>query len=104
MQEEEIRNSSLLVSGESAENEDKLLSLWSEPETSGIVLSDSKSLWDASDKTSPIPENILCTEKHYARLKFFHFDPNNCGMPATEAKDGFSRSCSVLLLKHAKQG
>ncbi|KAG1326181.1 ribonucleases P/MRP protein subunit POP1 [Cocos nucifera] len=105
LQEEDIRNSSLLVSGESAKNEDKLLSLWSEPETSGFFLSDSKSLWDASDRMNPpIPENVLCTEKHCTRLKFFHFDPTNCRMPATEAKDGFSRSCSVLLLKHAKQG
>ncbi|XP_008809253.2 ribonucleases P/MRP protein subunit POP1 isoform X2 [Phoenix dactylifera] len=105
LQEEDIRNSSLLVSGESAKNEDKLLSLWSEPETSGIFLSDSRSLWDSSDKMSPpIPENVLCTEKHHRRLKFFHFDPTNYGMPATEAKDDFSQSCPVLLLKHAKQG
>ncbi|XP_010914572.2 ribonucleases P/MRP protein subunit POP1 [Elaeis guineensis] len=105
LQEEDIKNSSLWVSRQSSKNEDKLLSLWSEPENSGIFLSDSKSLWDASDKMSPpIPEHVLCTEKHYTRLKFFHFDPTNCRMPATEAKDGFSRSCSVLLLKHAKQG
>lgn len=100
LQEEDIENSR-----ESAENEDKLLSLWSEPETSGIFLSDSKSLWEPNDKLScPIPENVLCTERHNTRLKFFYLDLTKYETPATEAKDDFSRSCSVLLLKHAKRG
>lgn len=99
MQKEDVQDSDAFL-----KNKDILFSLWSKPETHGIFLSDSKNLWDSSDKLNPpTPDNVLCTEKHHRRLQFFYLDHANDETPATEAKYGFGRSCSVLLLKHPNQ-
>ncbi|CAL9767173.1 unnamed protein product [Musa acuminata subsp. burmannicoides] len=53
-------------------------SLWSRPETNGIFLSDSISLWDCSNNLNPpVPESIICKEKHDRRLKDFYLEPSS---------------------------
>ncbi|CAL9065706.1 unnamed protein product [Musa banksii] len=77
-------------------------SLWSRPETNGIFLSDSISLWDCSNNLNPpVPESIICKEKHDRRLKDFYLEPSSHAGAATEVKDCPSRTCPVLLLRHA---
>ncbi|CAD5192791.1 unnamed protein product [Musa acuminata subsp. malaccensis] len=65
-------------------------------------LSDSISLWDCSNNLNPpVPESIICKEKHDRRLKDFYLEPSSHAGAATEVKDCPSRTCPVLLLKHA---
>ena len=80
-------------------------SLWSRPETNGIFLSDSISLWDCSNNLNPpVPESIICKEKHDRRLKDFYLEPSSHAGASTEVKDCPSRTCPILLLKHADYG
>ncbi|XP_042401843.1 ribonucleases P/MRP protein subunit POP1-like isoform X1 [Zingiber officinale] len=66
--------------------------------------SGSKSLWDFADNLfPPIPESILCKERHDKRLYNFYLEPSGSG-EATEAKDDPRRYCPLLLLKHSKHG
>ncbi|URD90880.1 Ribonucleases P MRP protein subunit POP1 containing protein [Musa troglodytarum] len=61
-------------------------SLWSRPETNGIFLSDSISLWDCSNNLNPpVPESIICKEKHDRRLKDFYLEPSSHACAATES-------------------
>lgn len=64
----------------------------------------SKSLWDfANNLFPPIPESILCKERHDKRLYNFYLEPSGRG-EATEAKDDPRRYCPLLFLKHSKHG
>ncbi|WOK97407.1 ribonucleases P/MRP protein subunit POP1-like [Canna indica] len=105
------------------------------PDSGGIFIPDTRSLWDCdSNLCPPIPESILCKEKHDRRLKTFYLEPCNSnlyssigecilckkksdghlkdfylepcshGGAATEEKDASLRCCSILLLKHAQHG
>ncbi|KAJ0976374.1 hypothetical protein J5N97_018339 [Dioscorea zingiberensis] len=89
----------------SVNTEDRLTSLWSEPEANGVFLSNSESLWDSSDKLNPpLQESILSAEKHLKRLEFFCLDQSNNPTSVIGSRDGSSRSCPVLLLKHKDIG
>ncbi|KAM0951191.1 putative ribonuclease P [Dioscorea sansibarensis] len=89
----------------SANTEDLLSSLWSEPQANGVFLSDSEGLWDSSDKLSPpTQENILCEEKHLKRLEFFCLDESSDPTPVTGCRKGSFQSCPLILLKHKDIG
>ncbi|KAL6907812.1 hypothetical protein ACP4OV_001982 [Aristida adscensionis] len=69
-----------------------------------MFLADCKELWDSSNNINPpLAEEILCTEKHHERIKFFCLDSGNDQGQTNQEKD-FSRSCPVVLLKHAREG
>lgn len=86
-------------------NSESVLALWSKPETNGVFLSDSRRLWDSSEKLNPpLPENILCMDRHHKRLKHFNLDAVNDEKSASQASDGFGQSCPILLLKHSSKG
>uniref|UniRef100_A0ACD6A0Q1 Uncharacterized protein n=1 Tax=Avena sativa TaxID=4498 RepID=A0ACD6A0Q1_AVESA len=74
------------------------------PERHDLPISDCRELWDSGCKINPpVPEEILCMEKHHRRIKFFCLDSGNDQEQATQVKDCSSRSCPVILLKHAKE-
>ncbi|XP_072997740.1 ribonucleases P/MRP protein subunit POP1 isoform X2 [Typha latifolia] len=103
LQEEDNLDSNAMVSGDSLKNKEILSTLWSNPENHDIFLSDGKTLWDSSSRINPpIPEDIICRDKHQRRLELFHLNSTNNGRPAIE--ESFSRSCPILLLKHAEVG
>jgi hypothetical protein len=61
-------------------------------------------LWDPHCKIDgPMPESILCTEKNKERLNALFLEPTSQEMSVLHQKDGFSRSCTVILLRHAYQ-
>lgn len=67
-------------------------------------LYDNSELCDSHYKIDPpVPESILCTEKNKKRLSTLFLEPTSRKMPAGEQKDGFSRSCTVILLRNAYQ-
>ncbi|KAI4998983.1 hypothetical protein ZWY2020_054847 [Hordeum vulgare] len=69
-----------------------------------LLLSDCREMWDSDCKiNSPVAEEILCMKKHHRRINFFCLDSENDQVQATQANDCFSRSCPVILLKHAKE-
>jgi ribonuclease P/MRP protein subunit POP1 len=82
-----------------------LSSMWMHPGKHDIFLSDCRELWDSSQNINPpVAEEVLCTEKQRDRIKFFCLDSGNDQGQTTQEKDSFSRSCPVVLLKHAKKG
>lgn len=69
-----------------------------------LLLSDCREMWDSDCKiNAPVAEEILCMKKHHRRINFFCLDSENDQVQATQANDCFSRSCPVILLKHAKE-
>jgi ribonuclease P/MRP protein subunit POP1 len=69
-----------------------------------FLISDCTELWDSSCKINPpVTEEIFCIEKHHRRINFFCLDSGNDQEQATQEKDCSSRSCPVILLKHAKE-
>ncbi|KAF7043085.1 hypothetical protein CFC21_052519 [Triticum aestivum] len=69
-----------------------------------LLLSDCREMWDSGCKIiPPVAEEILCMEKHHRRINFFCLDSENDQGQATQANGCFSRSCPVILLKHAKE-
>lgn len=98
---EDIEISGSIISTAPAQGDDSILGLLSKPETNGVFLSDSRYLWDSSEKLNPpLPENIICNDRHRKRLKHFNLDPVDDERSAPEARDGFAHSCPILLLKH----
>ncbi|TKW23068.1 hypothetical protein SEVIR_4G269200v4 [Setaria viridis] len=82
-----------------------LSSMWMQPGKHDIFLSDCRELWDSSQSINPpVAEEVLCMEKQHERIKFFCLDSGNDQGQTTQEKDSFSRSCPVVLLKHAKKG
>jgi len=80
-------------------------SMWMHPGKHDIFLSDCRELWDSSQSINPpVAEEVLCTEKQRDRIKFFCLDSGNDQGQTTQENDSFSRSCPVVLLKHAKKG
>ncbi|KAF3336244.1 ribonucleases P/MRP protein subunit POP1 [Carex littledalei] len=65
-------------------------------------LYDNTELWDSHCKMDPpVLESILCTEKNKKRLNTLFLKPTNQEMLAGQQKDGSSRSCTVILLRHS---
>ncbi|XP_078180291.1 ribonucleases P/MRP protein subunit POP1-like [Carex rostrata] len=65
-------------------------------------LYDKSELWDSHCKiVPPVLESILCTEKNKKWLNTLFLKPTNQEVPAGQQKDGSSRSCTVILLKHS---
>jgi ribonuclease P/MRP protein subunit POP1 len=82
-----------------------LSSMWMHPGKHDLFLSDCTELWDSNHNINrPVAEEVLCMEKHHERMKFFCLDSGNDQGPTTQEKDSLSRSCPVVLLKHAKEG
>ncbi|WVZ49698.1 hypothetical protein U9M48_001032 [Paspalum notatum var. saurae] len=81
-----------------------LSSMWMHPGQHDVFLSDCTELWDSSQSINPpVAEDVLCMEKHHERIKFFCLDSGNNQVQTTQEKDSFSRSCPVVLVKHAKE-
>ncbi|CAN6193403.1 unnamed protein product [Urochloa humidicola] len=88
-----------------SEVENMLSSMWMHPGKHDIFLSDCRELWDSCQSTNPpVAEEVLCMEKQRERIKFFCLDSGNDQGQTAQEKDSFSRSCPVVLLKHAKKG
>jgi ribonuclease P/MRP protein subunit POP1 len=69
-----------------------------------LLISDCGELWDSGCKINPpVTEEIHCMEKHNRRIKFFCLDSGNDQEQAAQVKDCSSRSCPIILLKHAKE-
>lgn len=82
-----------------------LSSMWMHPGKHDIFLSDCRELWDSDQSINPpVSDEVLCKEKHHERIKFFCLDSGNDQGQTTQEKDNFIRSCSVILLKHAREG
>uniref|UniRef100_J3NA70 Uncharacterized protein n=2 Tax=Oryza brachyantha TaxID=4533 RepID=J3NA70_ORYBR len=80
-----------------------LSSIWLNPGSYDLVLSDCKELWDSNLKINPpVNEEILCMERHHRRIKFFCLDSGNDVGQRAQENDSISRSFPVILLKHAK--
>ncbi|KAL0921913.1 hypothetical protein M5K25_005859 [Dendrobium thyrsiflorum] len=95
-------DSTAKFSNESTRNKDLLLSFWSKPEANGVFLSDCRQLWDSYiNLKPPLPENVICRERHCKRLKHFYLDPDLVEESCCEARDRYDRSCPIILLKHA---
>lgn len=94
------------IDEESAGNKDALLSFWSKAEENRVFSSDnSKQLWDSYlNVKPPLPENIICSEKHSKRLKQFYLDSACAKESVGVARDNYDQSCPVILLKHADHG
>ncbi|KAJ6826571.1 uncharacterized protein M6B38_371380 [Iris pallida] len=104
-QEIDMQASNAFISGISTEVQDGIHLPWSEPEVNGSFLADNRYLWDFTEKLNPpVPENILCTEKHQRRLKYFYLDPPGDDKQPPKKAEGCGQSCPILLLKHANQG
>lgn len=99
LQEKDIQTSEPMLTGDSHNSVDDILAQWSKPNKNGV-----EHLWDYEKLDPPVPDNILCTDKHNKRLKHFYLDSTNDDKSATEIKDGCSQSCPILLLKHANKG
>ncbi|KAL6654279.1 hypothetical protein ACP70R_007744 [Stipagrostis hirtigluma subsp. patula] len=83
----------------------KLSFMWMYPGRHDLFLSDCQELWDSSHNINPpVTEEILCMEKHHERIKFFCLDSGSDQGHLIQEKDSFSRSCPVVILKHAKEG
>ncbi|KAK8918856.1 hypothetical protein KSP39_PZI021643 [Platanthera zijinensis] len=94
------------IAEESAGSKDTLLSFWSKPEENRVFPSDnSKQLWDSYVNVKPpLPENIICSEKHSKRLKQFYLDSARSRESVCVARDDYDQSCPVIVLKHADHG
>ncbi|KAM0858248.1 hypothetical protein ACQ4PT_047954 [Festuca glaucescens] len=69
-----------------------------------LLISDCGELWDSGCKINPpVTEEIHCMEKHNRRIKFFCLDSGNDQEQAAQVKDCSSRSCPIILLKHAQE-
>jgi ribonuclease P/MRP protein subunit POP1 len=81
-----------------------LSSMWMQPGKHNIFLSDCRELWDSSQSINPpVAEEVLCLEKQRECINFFCLDSGNDRGQIVQEKDSFSRSCPVVLLKHAKK-
>ncbi|PKU68437.1 ribonuclease P/MRP protein subunit POP1 [Dendrobium catenatum] len=97
-----VTDSTAKFSNELTRNKDLLLSFWSKPEANGVFPSDCRQLWDSYiNLKPPLPENVICRERHCKRLKHFYLDPDLVEEPCYEARDRYDRSCPIILLKHA---
>uniref|UniRef100_A0A0A9D7L5 POPLD domain-containing protein n=1 Tax=Arundo donax TaxID=35708 RepID=A0A0A9D7L5_ARUDO len=89
----------------SSEVENILSSMWMHPGRHDLFLSECRELWGSSHNINPpLAEEILCMEKHHEHIKFFCLDSGNEQRQRTQENDSFSRSCPIILLKHAKEG
>ncbi|KAG0479747.1 hypothetical protein HPP92_010605 [Vanilla planifolia] len=100
-----VQDSSTVVPEESNKDRDFLQYFWANPETSGPSLSDSALLWDStSELKPPLPEHVICKEKHSNLLKQLYLNNACIEELADGARDCYDTSCPVLLLKHAYNG
>ncbi|PKA51555.1 ribonuclease P/MRP protein subunit POP1 [Apostasia shenzhenica] len=98
-------STAMLSSEESTEENNSFLSLLSMPESNEVLFSDCKKLWESSIKIKPpLPEDIICLQKHHERLKHFYLESAEFGESAGSATDDFDRSCPLILLKHPVHG
>lgn len=82
----------------------KLLSCSSLESEGSHGLSECIDLWDAKEGIDPpIEESILCMEKHHQRMELFRIGDMNSGRQQPSVERGFSRFCSILLLKSDNQ-
>ncbi|XP_020573536.1 LOW QUALITY PROTEIN: ribonucleases P/MRP protein subunit POP1-like [Phalaenopsis equestris] len=100
-----VHDSSVSCSEESSGNKDLLLSFWSKPETNGVFLSDCRQLWDSYiNLKPPLPENIVCKDRHCKRLKQFYLDPSHSEESGGEARVGYDQTVPIVLLRHPEHG
>lgn len=82
--------------------ENDTLAPWSNSEKKAVHLSQNFHLWDSNAKLKPpLPEKLVCTDRHQQRLKDFFLDSDTGEGLAPEARDAFGRCCPILLSKHA---
>ncbi|KAG8090420.1 hypothetical protein GUJ93_ZPchr0011g28065 [Zizania palustris] len=99
MEEDQIPNADEVPS----KAETILSSMWLNPGSHDLILSDCRELWDSNHKINPpVSEEILCMERHHGRMKFFCLDSGNDKGQTTQENDSIIRSFPVVLLKHAK--